>query len=370
MNAQEKIKAVFVLPAMTAGGAERVLITLANTLDNIEYTPTFVTVSDEGPMRPAIASNIPFHSLSSNRVSLSLPKLYFKLKELQPDIVISTMAHMNFIILILKPLFPKTRFIVREAITPSFIFNQHPRLAFLIKKAYQILYPLADRVISPAQIIIDEFKLDLGMSCKNHVLLHNPVDHDCIRAQEDEPLQQGEERHEGRVHFIAAGRLHYQKGFDQLLNALSDMNPDYDWVLTILGEGPERQNLERLVKEKGLDGKIQLPGLSDNPWPHYAAADCFLMPSRWEGLPNVVLESLACGTPVIATKESGGIDEISRHASSGAVTVVAGMSNFINAMQKVRPKSSKVFGPSLLPDNFSRENVRLQFSEILGSITS
>lgn len=368
MSAETKnmTKVIFILPALTGGGAERVLITLMNTLDRSKYEPVFITISDDGPMKEIIHPDIPFHSLHGKRTSRSLLKLYTKLKKLKPDIVVSTMAHMNFCTLLLKPFFPKTRFIVREAITPSFFLTTPSMKSTIIKEGYKRLYPHADCVISPAQVIIDEFQDVLGMACKNHALLRNPLDLSRIRKEENTSFKITNERN-NTLHFIAAGRLHSQKGFDRLISILPQINSPYDWELTILGEGSERQALENLIEKHGLQNKIKLSGFSTHPWPHYAAADCFLMPSRWEGLPNAALEALACGTPVIATRESGGIEEIMECASEGAVTVVNDMKSFLKAMERHKPNPTEKFRPSLLPKDFSEEAVMAQFSNILDS---
>ncbi len=358
-----KTKVTFVLPALTAGGAERVLITLMNNIERTRFHPEFVTVSDAGTLRDIIDPSIPFHSLGQGGVLRALPSLYKKLKQLQPDIVVSTMAHMNLLLLLLKPFFPKTKFIVREAITPSFILDGHRFWAPLLRMAYRTLYPKAFRVISPAEIIIDEFRDVLGMRCTNHALLYNPVDLKRIRAEEHTENGITETRKK-TVHFVSAGRLHHQKGFDMLLDALPRLDIPYEWCWTILGEGSEREALEDLIAKKGLGKHVSLPGLNSHPWPHYAMADCFLMPSRWEGLPNVVLESLACGTPVIATKESGGISEIAALAS-GNVRVVDDMDEFLTAMKTVTPAPVEKFRTSLLPDEFDRQRVITRFEAIL-----
>ncbi|NCT41660.1 MAG: glycosyltransferase [Alphaproteobacteria bacterium] len=361
---KQKIKIVFILPSLTAGGAERVLITLMNNIDSELFDPAFITLCDKGELKKIIDADIPFYSLHKKHVPLALPKLYSTLKELKPDIVMTTMAHMNFTLLLIKFLFPKTHFVVREAITPSFILDKYRFFSFALKAAYRLLYSQATLVISPSQTIINEFKDILGMSCENHLLLYNPVDLDRIREGEDENYEISEDR-KNKVHFVAAGRLHIQKGFDQLIEALPKMKQPYDWQLTILGEGSERQSLEALIKEKGLEDKIHLAGLKERPWPDYAKADCFVMPSRWEGLPNVVLESLACGTPVIATRQSGGIEEIQKLSPPGSITIANNMSEFIKAMEKIHPIASEKFRLSLLPASFKKENIINDFEDAL-----
>lgn len=360
---KNKVNVCFVLPALTAGGAERVLITLMNNLDRSRFNPVFVTVSDEGTLRPLIDPQTPFHSLHAGKASRALPRLLLKLKELKPDIVVSTMAHMNFALLLLKPFFPHTKFIVREAITPTYFFNASPVTAFAVKSGYRLLYPFANCVICPSQIIIDELQSILGIHNTNLSLLYNPVNVAAMRSEKTSADETTEERK--IVHFLAAGRLHPQKGFDRLIESLPSMKHPYDWKLTILGEGEERKNLERLIHDRKLSDKVSLPGLIKEPWHHYSRADCFLLPSRSEGLPNVALESLACGTPVIAMREAGGIGEIARLSEAGAVTVVSSMENFIKNMESVTPDTASSARPPLLPSAFEQNVVQGKFEKIL-----
>lgn len=360
MTEHTKKKVVFVLPALTAGGAERVLITLMNGIDRNRFDPVFLTVSAQGSLRALIDPAIPFHALgNTGRVGRSLPKLLFKLRRLKPDVIVSTMAHMNFGVLLLKPFFPHARFIVREAITPSFILQDRGMAAPLIRFLYKWLYPKADLVISPARIITDEFHTLLGVDISNHAVLPNPVDLERIRRDEKIDLP---ERKSGSAHFVCAGRLHAQKGFDCLIE---NIPADMDFRLTILGEGPERLNLEKLIQQKDMGHKISLPGLSGDPWPHYAAADAFLLPSRWEGLPNVVLEALACGTPVIAMREAGGIAEITALCTPGAVTITDNMGDFIAAIKKTVRAAPGRFRPSLLPAAYRKDVVTERFNAML-----
>ncbi len=357
-------KVLFVLPALTSGGAERVLITLMNNLNRDQFTPSLVVVSEKGELRDLVDPAITMKVLGGSNVILALPKMYSAIRAQQPDLVVSTMAHMNFSLLLLKSFFPKTRFIVREAITPSFLLQTHPLLAPLLKPAYKLLYARADLVISPAQAIIDEFKNDLNMACDNHKLLHNPVDLERIRAEENNTIELDANRAE-TVHFVAGGRLHSQKGYDRLITALPSLEMPYDWRLTIWGQGPERNALQRLIDDNGLSDKVTLAGHANSPWPHYAAADCFVMPSRWEGLPNVILESLACGTPAIATAQSGGIAEIQERVGGENINVVNNMDEFIKEMAKINPSPTPTFRALLLPDYFSKDAVVERFTQML-----
>jgi glycosyltransferase involved in cell wall biosynthesis len=353
-----KQRIVFVLPALTAGGAERVMITLMNGLDAEKFDRYFVTVSESGPLRPLIDPAIPFFALSHNGgVLRSLPKLHSTLRKLKPHIVVSTMTHMNFGVLLLKPFFPHVQFVIREAVTPSYFLAKSRAERVAARAGWRILYPSAALVISPAQRILNEFR-DMGIGFKNHAVLPNPVDTEFIRRG-------GSEKRGGGVRFACAGRLDPQKGFDRLIEALPKLPPDADWHVTIIGEGPQRPELEALIAKSGLGDRVKLAGFVSNPWPKIAAADAFLMPSRHEGLPNVVLEALDCGTPVVATAESGGIAEIASKAPAGSVTIVATMDEFIAAMSKITPRKDEGLRPSLLPREYEKTSVVSRFTELL-----
>ncbi len=116
------------------------------------------------------------------------------------------------------------------------------------------------------------------------------------------------------------GRLGSEKGFDVLINAfgaIAHRNPD--WELVIYGEGAERQNLENLIRTKGLESRIRLPGKTDNPAQQLANADIFVLSSRYEGFPNVLLEALASNLCVVATDCSPSVHEILQQGEFGLV---------------------------------------------------
>ncbi len=357
-------KIVFILPSLAAGGAERVLITLMNKIDRTRFTPEFISFRRNGPLKQLIEKNITLHEIGSyQKIFFGLIPLLLKLREIKPDIAVTTMAHTNFALILMKPFLSRTRIIVREAITPSFMFETM-RLGWFIKILYKILYPRADFVISPSQRIIDEFRDILGAKTDHHKLLYNPVNIDVIRAL-PQILENNNEDRKKTVHFVCAGRLHPQKGFDQLLNVLPFFKCDYNWKLTILGGGSEHQNLEKIIKKNNLQSYVSLSGFTPTPWPQIGTADCFLMPSRFEGLPNAVLESLSVGTPVIATKTSGGIAEISALANDGVVQVVNDMPAFLDAMKMIKPNPTRTYRSSLLPDTFNTDKVVDRFMKIL-----
>ncbi len=358
---------LFVLPTLTSGGAERVLLTYMNAVQGADFDVSLFVMARRGELSSWIAPGIPVHYAWPQGLLAGLPALLRHIWRVRPAAVITTMAPMNFALLLLRPFAPRSaRFIVREATLPSSLAGRSRR-GRLVSFLYRKLYPLADVVISPASRISAEFHDHLGMPDLKPALLHNPVEEAHIRQKAAAEDKKEDSLPGDTVRFVAAGRLDPAKGYDRLIERLTDLPQDMKWHLTIWGEGRERPALEALIKEKNLSERVALPGLTANPWVQMAAADAFLLPSRWEGLPNVVLESLAVGTPVIATAQAGGIQEIADMAPSGAVQVAPFMDDFIRAMIATRRDDHKGVRPSLLPPHFLRDNVVASFRALVTS---
>ena len=121
-----------------------------------------------------------------------------------------------------------------------------------------------------------------------------------------------------KFNFVTVGKLHYHKGYDVLLRAFElarRENPRLD--LTILGEGEERRDLENIKKELDLNGSVRMPGFAENPYIYLKQADAFVSSSRYEGFSNVIVEALACGTPVVATDCPSANREVLREGENG-----------------------------------------------------
>lgn len=359
-------KIVFLLPRLYPGGAERVLITLMNNVDRDHYDKEFISLSGEGTIRHWIDDSIPIHALNKKTIYGSISGLYQKLKILKPDVVITTMVHANAGLLLLRPFFPNTRFIIRESSLPSALMREYGMKGRLCKYIYKYLYPRADVIICPAQEIIREFSEKLKIDVSKYRVLYNPVNerrlHGTISEFSYDPVQRRK-----KVHFVCVGRLGYEKGYDRLIEALVNfrMNNNQDWHLDIIGKGTELKKLGELIRSNNLQNHIHLAGYQNTPWPQIVQADCLLLPSRWEGMPNVVLEALACGTPVIAHKDAGGVREIAFLTADGDLSLAKDMHEFLALMAAVKPSLPNLPIKSKLPSEFKLKNVIKKFEEML-----
>lgn len=356
----------FVLPSLTAGGAERILINLMLSLDKSKYQTTLITCMDHPGLEHLLSQDISHIRLKATSVLKSMIPLRVTLCRLKPCVVISTMAHMNLATLLCSP--PNTPVIVREAILPSFHFKTHPFLSSFLKMAYRSLYSKAFMVISPSKQIENELCTLMHKHNWAKRILLNFIDLDQIRELIEEAgikIECGEQK---KLQLVASGRLHPQKGFERLIRALSISNFSHEWMLNIYGEGTQRVFLQKLIYELGLERKIFLRGHLKDPWVQYASADIFLLPSLSEGLPNVALESLACGTPVLAMAEAGGISEIALQAKEGAVTVANTMQEFMEHLSRTPKQHKQKIGQNLLPECYFKTIIIREFEQILEAV--
>lgn len=355
-----RIRVAFVLPSFAGGGAQRVMLTLLAAVDRGRFEPTLVVLSDEGPFAEFRPGGVATVVLGRTRARTAAFALIAALRHLRPDVVFSTFGHINLMILAGRAsLAGRPRVVIREPNTPS---ESLPRLAFgrLLRVGYRVLYRRADCVICQSARIGEEMATTFGVPRDRLAYLPNPVDVARIRGSIEPDLSTDGEG----LRFVAAGQLIPQKGFDRLIALFARMPTSAR--LTILGEGPMAGQLGRSICELGLKDRVCLSGFQACPWPFFARADAFLLPSHWEGMPNAALEALACGTPVIATPESGGIGEVAEAAAPNAVRIAAFEEDFLAAMLDVTIANRRIVPRlSILPAEFSMAHVAHQFAAIL-----
>lgn len=353
---------LFVLPRFSGGGAERVMMNLVCRLHQQGNTVRLVVFDNEGPLRSMLPANLPIDDLGTKSLRKSIASLVSHIRHLHPTHIYSTLGYVNLALLSCKPLLPKgSQLWVREANLPSVSLPNNP-YSWLMWQGYRWLYRHSARVLVTSERMKREFVEIFKVPEMTLCTMYNPVDEIGIRTKAKADINRASG---AGLRFVAAGRLTYQKGFDRLLRWFVDFD-HLDSHLTILGDGELASELKLLVSALEIADRVSFVGFTENPWGWFAGADAFLLSSRWEGMSNAVLESLACGTPVIATNESGGIAEVAEQVHStdpGGVTVTSNRGEFLQAMSTVVINHSYKVRPSLLPEFYQLDSVVKTFTE-------
>jgi len=306
-----KRKLFFIIPTLTQGGAERVIITLINHLDKNEFEISLLVVSMKDEVyKYHIPRDVKLVDLKKNHVRSALPKIIFTIWKYKPHIVMSTIGYLNLAIAMVRFILPlKTYFVARETIVVSQGL-QRVNFPRIWKFWYRYYYPYFDKIICQSEDMMNDLASLLNYD-KNLVLINNPVDYKSIQNLASLKYFQVDQFFDDKlnVYFVAAGRLLHQKGFDLLIEAIALVdNPRVK--LAILGHGPLQKSLEMLIESFCLQNQVILVGYQENPYAWISRADAFILSSYYEGFPNVVLEALACNTQVISTPAPGGTREI------------------------------------------------------------
>jgi len=301
------LRVLFAIPSLAGGGAERVVLTLLAHLDRERFSPELAAATLSGPYADQIPAGVPAHDLGSARARGAVLRLAALVRRTRPDVLFTTLGHLNLLAMLARPLYgrPAPALVARETNIPSLNLGQSPCPA-LFRLLYRLLYPRFDRVVCQSRDMQGDLVQRFGAPADRIRVIANPVDAAAVR---DRARAGGASLPPDRVNLVAAGKLLRQKGFDLLLEALALLPADR-FHLTILGQGPLRQDLEAQARHLGVAGRVTFSGFQANPYPWLAAADLFVLSSRYEGLPNVVLEALTLGAPCVAFRCPGGLDEI------------------------------------------------------------
>jgi glycosyltransferase involved in cell wall biosynthesis len=322
------MRIALVISGLSAGGAERVIVTLANCWAARGWRVALLTFEPPGttpyyPVDPQVAlRQLGIASVGSplwRAIRQNLRRiraLRQTLRAADPDLAIAFLAKINVLtVLASRGLgFPV---VVSERNNP-----EQQRFRGIWSWLRQRLYGTACCVVAPSRGVLETFSGDIRRRGR---VIPNPVD-----------LTPAASARRGSGHLVAVGRLVHQKGFDLLLRAFAEVAPEHPaWTLTIWGEGEERAALEALTTELGLAGRVRLPGLTERPGQWIEDADIFVLSSRFEGFPNVIAEAMAAGLPVIAFDCPWGTDEIVRHGEDGLLVPLNDVHALAAAMRRL-----------------------------------
>lgn len=329
-------KLLFVLPSVGGGGAERAALDLMRSMDRRKFRLTLVLFTHVGSFRQQLPEDVRTYDLRG-RQSYDIRLIWRLAKVMRseaPDIVFSVLRYANLITLLaLRLSASSARVVVNEQNLPSAefaLFGGGRVKGWFLER----LYPQADCVTAISAGIAQELAKMHRIPERMIQVIPNPVDLARIRALAAEKLEHPWFRL-GQPVLVAAGRLHPQKGFSYLIRAFATVRRAVPCKLFILGEGPLRSELEGLITSLGLGDDVGLPGFQENPYNYMSRGTAFVLSSLYEGFGNVLVEALALGTPVIATRCPVGPEEILQNEVTGILVPPADEGALAQAILRV-----------------------------------
>lgn len=367
-DSASRCRVLFLIPSLAGGGAERAVVTLLQHMDRGRFELTLgVLDMNRAVYRDLVPRDVHIVDMSSARVRHAVRGIVRLTWSSRPEVIVSTLSHLNLLLAVVKPLLPPaSRLVARESTLVSANLATH-RFPALWRLSYRIFYRQLDCVISQSNAAREDLLKRYSLPAHKIAVIQNAVDISHIRPllSQEVPASFPDGT---KVELVAAGRLAAEKGFDLLIEAMA-LCADLPVRLTILGEGPLDSELRQLVRARGLTGRVQFVGFQKNPFAWFARANIFVLSSRFEGFPNVVLEALACGTPVIATPAPGGTREILEPIPQCEVVSSISAESIAGAIRRWSGRTiSRV--PSEVVEHYSVERVVRRYEEEILQVAS
>lgn len=348
-----KKRILFILPTLTAGGAERVISYIAQNIDRVKYEPLLLIVGHQKDAAYPV-HDIPLLFLNKDRLLYAIPSLFIKLTSLKPKVALSSIGHLNTVLGLMSPLFPKTKFIIREASVVSAIgafANNKKSVSGISKFAYRFV----DGVVCQSQDMARDFKEIYEIPDNKLFVINNPITQKKLPSIKNIGTN--------NYTFVTIGRLSKEKGHLRLLDLLAQLNEDFNYL--IIGEGPEKKQIFDHAKKLAIDSKIVHIPYTNNVFEYLSKSQLFLQGSYVEGFPNAVLESCIVGTPVLAYNVPGGTKEIITHMENGLL--VDNDDEYLAYLKNTPIFEPKKVRASVL-DKFDQRNILKKYEDVIETV--
>jgi glycosyltransferase involved in cell wall biosynthesis len=359
------------LPTLACGGTERVVINLIKGLIALNVPVELVLARAEGDFLSDVPAGVKVVDLKTDfsfniRDQANL-KLVFSLvnyfRESKPDVVLANLYTFNVLGAIAQKLSGISTNLILVEHNP--IFNRSYKPGRLITTLMIWFYPKV-KVVAVSNGLAQALETNLKLKPGSVKVIYNPVIDQRLRQQATASLEHPWfQPHQPPV-FLAVGRLHLQKNYPLLIQAFALVRQQRPAHLIILGDGEEIQKqLETLIEQLGIGADVSLAGYAANPYAYMSRADVVVLSSRWEGLPTVLIEAMACGCQLVSTDCPYGPEEILAGGKYGRLVPVDDVAALANAMQQAIDQPINPDQLMQRAENFSLEQAVKEYMKVM-----
>lgn len=335
-------KLMIVIHSLRGGGAERVLVNLLRGLDKSDFSINLILYERVFDYPLPDNAEVAYLDIEASRnlfklikgFVLKIIRLAFLFRKGKPDVIFSLLSSTNVTVILANLLSgSKSTVIVSEHTHPT-VNLRNELYGPITKRFMKLCYPGAERIVAVSQAIRQDLINNFHIPEDKVTVIYNPVDTREIELMSQEPVEHPWFRDHIPV-IVSVGRLTKQKGYPILLRAFSHVRKYLPCRLVIIGEGEDRSKLSDLARDLGIGDDVAFLGFQKNPFKYVSRASLFVLSSLYEGFPNVILEAMALGLPVVSTDCPSGPPEIIEDGKSGLLVPVKDSDALANAITKV-----------------------------------
>ncbi|MUU77191.1 glycosyltransferase [Winogradskyella endarachnes] len=356
MNNLKKIKIIFLLPSLVPGGAERVISFVSQNISKNKFEPILLIAGFKKDNAYDV-NNVDVIYLNKPRILTALPLIISTIIKLKPNIVLSSISHVNTAMSIISPLFKNTKFIGREATILSKRKNEKKSRKWSPAHFISSSFKNLDMIICQSRDMAMDMQLNYEVPENKICVINNPI-------SSLPPVKEISDSTNIKK-FITVGRLTEVKGHSRILKMLSQLK--FPFHYTIIGDGNLKDEILEEVKSYGLQDKITHIPFTNNVNDFISKNDLFLQGSYVEGFPNALLESCVIGTPVIAFNAPGGTKEIVENGINGYI-----VDNEMDYLEKLN--ENKKWKPEEVRESvyikFNKETIINQYEKLFIQIAN
>jgi glycosyltransferase involved in cell wall biosynthesis len=346
--ATRRLRVLFVIGTMGGGGAERQVIEILRLIDRSRFEPQLYLATRTGELLANVPADVPIHAFRDESPETWTQKFVrrCKLSPLMRYLHLARVLRRERIDVIYDRTYRATLDSAGATWfrpTPRLsccVVDPQPELELHAKRQRRFVRQIARSAYRRASLVLAnsaglrERVIEYFHLAPDQVVIsRNLLDLDRLESLANEPLPTEVSREPFLL--VAAGRLHVQKGYRYLLEAIDELvhRRQRQLRLIILGTGELKVELEEFVRTHGLQDQVTFAGFVANPLPWFRQAKLFVLPSLFEGLPNSLLEAVACGTPALATDCPSGPNEILEEGRLGSLVTPADSMALAEAIQ-------------------------------------
>lgn len=306
------IRVACFVPSLRGGGAERVALNLLRAFSDRGLAADLVVCAAEGPYLSQIPPNVRLVDLNVSGVARAIPRLARYLRRERPLGLLAIMDHANIAAIVARAL---ARVPTRVVASVHIAVSPHAQAVggwrpSLVRRLLRWFYPHADAVVAVSRGVAEDLSSAARLPLDRIHIIHNPiVTVDLKEMAEQDPEHPWLRAGEPPV-IVAVARLEPQKDLASLLRSFAIIRRDRPCRLLILGTGQLRDSLGVQAQVLGIDADVRFEGFLANPFAYMRRAAIVVMSSVYEGFGNVLVEAMACGTPVVSTDCPSGPREI------------------------------------------------------------
>lgn len=376
-HSRQGIRVLFFLPQLGGGGAEMHVVRLVNSLSETRILPSIALARGPGPFAEKLLHGTEtvllaprIHFSSTLGLVFSFIPLVRLIDRLKPDVLCPVLVLPSVIGILAARASKHSPKVVPNI--QSSLFPTRSRKHYvdgLLRVIVPRVFKLANGIIALSRGVGTEIS-DLIPELKSRIHVVNNIGLPEMKAV---TTQNGEVVKSSRFRFLACGRLVEAKGYPEMIDAFAILAGKYtNCELIILGEGPQRAGLTQQITSLGLQDRIRLIGFVDNPQDYMRNADAFVLTSRWEGFGNVIVEAMATGLPVVATRCPHGPEEIITHERNGILVEPGNKQAICDGMQRVMTdrelRTSLINAGRIRARDFSADRIRDQYVRVLKNL--